>query len=257
MAYDLTRPNSGRMIDYWMGGEHNFEIDRQAADQIAKYFPVMPEIAIVARKLVRRAVEWCYARGIRAFLDFGAALPTCDNTHLVAQEIDPSIKVVYSDIDPITVAYSQELLQGNPNVVYLECDAARPQTVLESPLTQALLGSERRVGILYLSLAHFIPDAELHASWQTLYDWVAPDSYMICLTTCPEWLTNPALVATSKLFAQSNVLVYHRSKEQVLELLSPWQLTEEGIAVNATWGLKDIPPPPIQVSYSMMLYKPK
>ncbi len=257
MPYDLTRHNSGRMIDYWMGGEHNFEIDRQVADHIARQYPIIPESARETRRMIKRSVVWWYERGIRAFLDFGAALPTCDNTHTVAFAIDPHTKVVYSDIDPITVAYSQELLQGVPNVVYLQCDAADPCPVLDSPLTQQLLGNERRVGIVYQGLAHFISDDKVHSSWQTLYDWVAPDSYMMVSTTTPEWDTEPALIATTRSFIQSNVMIYHRSLEQVLALLTPWQLTEEGVAINGSWGLSPVSLPPPRVGQAMMLHKLK
>jgi len=36
---DPSKPSSGRMYDYYLGGSHNFEVDRQAADQILKLFP--------------------------------------------------------------------------------------------------------------------------------------------------------------------------------------------------------------------------
>lgn len=110
--------------------------------------------------MIKRAVPWMYARGIRHILDFGASLPTCENTHLVAQVVDPNIKVVYSDIEPVTVAYGQELLQNNPNVIYLQCNANDPRPVLDSPQTLELLGGERRVGIIFLSLAHSMSDVK-------------------------------------------------------------------------------------------------
>jgi hypothetical protein len=104
MQFDLTRPNSGRMNDYWLGGDHNFEIDRHLADQITSKFPLIRQLTQEARALVRTTVGYFHTHGIRAIIDFGSSLPTCDNTHLIARELDPSIKVVYSDIDPITAA---------------------------------------------------------------------------------------------------------------------------------------------------------
>ena len=32
---DLSRPSAARVYDYFLGGAHNFEIDRQLAEQIA------------------------------------------------------------------------------------------------------------------------------------------------------------------------------------------------------------------------------
>ena len=31
MKIDLSKPDGGRMVDYWLGGHHNFLIDRQVA----------------------------------------------------------------------------------------------------------------------------------------------------------------------------------------------------------------------------------
>lgn len=255
MQFDLTKPNTGRIIDYWMGGKHNFEIDRQLADKVAGQFPIVPEIARDARAMIKRAVPWMYARGIRHILDFGASLPTCENTHLIAQVVDPTIKVVYSDIDPVTVAYGQELLQNDPNVIYLQCNANDPRPVLDSPQTLELLGGERRVGIIFLSLAHSMSDVQVRQSWQTLYDWVAPGSYLFMNASSERWDIDPDLVAVAKMYASSNIIGRNRRREEYEKLVSPWKITEEGIAINGGWGL----PPPAEsmraVNYSMMVFK--
>jgi hypothetical protein len=38
----LDRPNVARMWDYYLGGAHNFAVDRQAAEQILRLHPEMP-----------------------------------------------------------------------------------------------------------------------------------------------------------------------------------------------------------------------
>jgi hypothetical protein len=256
MQLDLTRPNNGRVIDYWLGGSHNFEIDRRLGDEATKKFPLLSQLVRESRALVRRGVEYFYARGIRALLDFGAALPTCENTHLVAHKLDSNIKVVYSDIDPITVAYGQELLQGKANVIYLQCDAAEPRTVLDAPETKALLGDERRVGIVFLSLAHLFSDAQLRNSWKTLYDWAASDSYMIASATNELWDSEPDLIAVRDAYRRAGTAGYNRSLAQLMEAISPWQVTEEGVADDANWGLPQAIPPQRRIGFSMMLRKP-
>ena len=40
---DASKPSAGRMYDYWLGGNHNFEVDRQAADQVSKTVPFIIE----------------------------------------------------------------------------------------------------------------------------------------------------------------------------------------------------------------------
>ena len=256
MKFDLTRPNSGRMIDYWLGGSHNFEIDRQMADQVAGRFPIIKHIIPESRTLVRRGVQYFRAHGISAILDLGAGLPTCDNTHLVAHALDPKIKVVYSDIDPITVAYGQELLQDTPNAIYLQCDAANPQTVLDSAAVLQFLGDERRVGIIFLNLAHAMSDDQIRASWGSLYEWAASGSFLFVSNASEKWNTDPELIAVREVYGRANLTGYFRSPDEIRALAHPWRETPEGIVNQPSWYN---PQPPVALGqvlgYASMLYK--
>ncbi len=255
MQFDLTRPNTGRTIDYWLGGTHNFEIDRQFADQISRQFPLSKQNVIDHRALVKRAVHFFYPLGIRAVVDFGSSLPTCENTHIVAHALDPEIKVVYSDIDPITVGYAQDLLRGEPNAIYLQCDASKPHDLLDSPLTRKLLGDERRVGIMFLGLAHLLTDDQLRYFMKEMYDWSAAGSYMMVNAPSEIWDTDPALTPLRDSYRRANIAGYFRNVEKLKEMLRPWQITDEGIRSNAEWGLPRTENASVTYAYSMMLYK--
>jgi hypothetical protein len=63
MEYDLSLPCSGRMIDYWLGGTHNFEIDRRLADQLERPFPLMRVLPRDERDLTRRCLSSSIDRG--------------------------------------------------------------------------------------------------------------------------------------------------------------------------------------------------
>ncbi|MCL4394834.1 MAG: SAM-dependent methyltransferase [Chloroflexi bacterium] len=254
MQFDLTRPNNGRMIDYWLGGSHNFEIDRHFADQVGEKLPVVRQSVFENRALVKLGVDYMYARGIRVILDFGAALPTCENTHIVAHRLDPNIKVVYSDNDAVTVAYGQELLQGNPNAAYLQCDAAAPADVLESPVTRGLIGDERRVGIMFLALGHLMTDQDLRQAWQRLYDGVAPGSYMFVSHASENWNTDPELIAVTQVYSSAKVKAYYRSSDEIRELAKPWQVTPEGIVDYRYWNRPVPAEPGRQYGYAMMVH---
>lgn len=255
MQLDLTAPNTGRMIDYWLGGDHNFEIDRQLADQVSAAFPVAVQTTKESRELVGRCVKYFYAQGIRAIIDFGSSLPTCDNTHLVAHTLDPEIRVIYSDIDPITVAYAQDLLRGEKNVIYLQANAAHPGDILDSPLTRALLGDERRVGFVFLNLTHLLMDDELRSSWPALYEWAAPGSLLAMSGASEHWDSDPDLIAVRDSYRRANIASRFRMAAQMIELASPWSLIEEGVRLNADWGLPPGPAPSRIVGYSMMFRK--
>jgi hypothetical protein len=254
MQYDLTRPNSGRMIDYWLGGTHNFEVDRQLADQLEKQFPLMRRFCQDDRGLTGRCVNYFYQQGLRTILDFGSSLPTCGNTPLVARSLDPQIKVVCSDLDPITVVYGKEILADVPNTLYVACDAATPRALLDAPEVRAFIGDERRVGVVFNALPHLMTDEQIRAAWHTLYDWVAPGSYLSVSAPCAGWLDYPETARIIEMYKHSGLLVNLRTREQYAALVPPWRLTAEGIADNQAWGL---PPQSDQrvFFYSMMLFK--
>jgi hypothetical protein len=46
---DDTKPNAGRMYDYYLGANHNFEVDRQAAEQVIQLLPFAPKGARLQR----------------------------------------------------------------------------------------------------------------------------------------------------------------------------------------------------------------
>jgi len=255
MHYDLTRPNTGRMIDYWLGGTHNFEVDRQLADQLQQQFPLMRQFCVDDRAFTGRVVRYFHDHGIRAILDFGSGLPTCDNSVIAAHALDPNFKIVCSDIDPITVAYSQEILAGTPTALYLQCNAAEPRGVLNDPKVHALLGETRRVGIIFNALVHFMQDAKIRTAWQTLYEWAAPGSLMSVSGPSVNWLTWQETARIIEMYKRSNIVPILRTREEYVALIPPWRLTPEGIADNQTWGL---PPKEIEqpvLFYSMMLTK--
>ncbi len=41
---DTTKPSAGRIYDYILGGNHNFEVDRQTADYLIKLMPFLTQI---------------------------------------------------------------------------------------------------------------------------------------------------------------------------------------------------------------------
>ena|SRR5205823_6600228 len=104
---------AARMYDYFLGGVHNFPADQDAARKLIALFPHIPAGARANRAFLRRAVRHLATAGVRQFLDIGSGIPTEGNVHEVAQSVARDARVVYIDIDPVAVAESMELLEGN------------------------------------------------------------------------------------------------------------------------------------------------
>src|SRR5438874_1044398 len=97
-------PHSARVWNYWLGGKDNFAADRHVGDQVPAVFPGIVDNARATRAFLVRAVRYLAGEAvIRQFLDIGTGLPTVDNTHEVAQRVDPRSRVVYVDNDPLVL----------------------------------------------------------------------------------------------------------------------------------------------------------
>src|SRR3954454_1330629 len=124
---DISVPSVSRIYDYYLGGSHNFEVDRQAARRAMEFLPGLPKIMQANRAFMRRAVRHAVAEGITQFLDIGSGIPTFGNVHEVAQAASPGARVVYVDHDPVAVAHSEAVLAGNADAATVAADLRTPQ----------------------------------------------------------------------------------------------------------------------------------
>src|SRR5262245_44143363 len=158
-----------RRYNRLLGGTENFEVDRQAGAELLRMFATARISAQENRKFLQRAVAHLAGEcGIDQFLDIGTGLPSADNTHEVAQRINPLAKVVYVDNDPLVRAHAEALLAGG-RAVYLEADAREPATILER--AAETLDFDRPVAVLLFAVLHFIEsDTEASDIVQHLLD---------------------------------------------------------------------------------------
>ncbi|MEV4145169.1 SAM-dependent methyltransferase [Amycolatopsis sp. NPDC049691] len=156
---DLERPNAARVYDYMIGGRLNYAVDRMFAEQIQQVLPNARHMALTNRAWLRRAARFAAEQGVRQFLDIGSGMPTVGHVHEVVQAIDPASRVVYVDNEPIAVAHSEIVLEGNDNAAMVQADAEYPDEVLEHPTTEALLDFSEPVMVIMAAFVHFIPDS--------------------------------------------------------------------------------------------------
>ena len=235
MKMDLSKPDGGRIVDYWLGGHHNFLIDRQVAQQVEAILPDVAELERRHREFLKRVLTFLVKeKGLNRFIDFGSGLPTCGNVHEVVLALDSSARVVYSDISPTTVAYAREILAiTNPdNVRYEQCDAAHPETLLASTAVRETLGEERRVGIGFSLLPPFLTDEDLAHALKALYEWAEEGSHIIFSFANEKIQQHPTLLQMVKGHGETYL---PRSKDEFLALLGGWRVTEHGCVPATVW----------------------
>jgi SAM-dependent methyltransferase len=233
------KPSPARMYDYYLGGHHNFPVDRQAADEVMAAFPDMPIVAQANRAFLRRAVRFVIERGVCQFLDIGSGIPTVGNVHEVAQGINPDARVVYVDVDPIAVTHGRALLANNPLATVVQADARDVDQLVANSDVRRLLDFSQPVAVLIVAMLHFVhDDLEARQIISRLFEVVAPGSYFVfshALSEETDLLTPEILAATTSVYKRSTAVFAARSRLEIQQLLAPLELVEPGLVYVPLW----------------------
>lgn len=123
--------------------------------------PDLPLTAQVNREFGKRAVRYIAQQRIRQFIDLGSGIPTTPpSVHETARAVDPSLRVVYVDHDPVVVAHSNALRSAGPGLVTILADIRQPEAVLGHCDLQALIDFDEPVGVVIFSVLAFIADQD-------------------------------------------------------------------------------------------------
>ena len=229
---DSRKPNAGRISDYWLGGGHNFEVDRAAADRLAEMLPLVRKYARLQRWSLRTiAEELTHKRGFDVVIDFASGLPNDDHIH---HRVPSNTKVIYSDKDHVAVEYAQQILEVTSNAWIFKCDAGRPGELLNNPEVQKILDGRRKVAFVYWGVSTFLSDEAIKHAARTLYDWAAPGS---CLAFNSQTFdpNHPSSKAVSEIYARMGAPTHPRMPEDYLGLLEPWQIEGDGFTLLMKW----------------------
>ena len=219
-------PNAARIYNYTLGGTHWLPVDQAAAEFMFSLVPSTPRWVRMLRDFLQEAARRLHAEGFTHFVDFASGLPTAEHVHATV----PGAKVVYSDLDPYTVAEGRKMVAGLPNVLYLRHDVRDPLSLLRSPEVTEFLGGERRVALGLNGITVFLSPDEIRRVFHDLYEWAAPGSrlYITYETKEPGRMT-PALEQAIDVFRQAGSPFWMYSLEESIELSAPWKLPEGGL----------------------------
>jgi len=212
-------PNAARIYDYTLGGTHHFEADRQAAEFMFSLVPSTRKWVRMLRACLRTAAQRLAQDGFGHWVDFASGLPTEDHVHAVL----PHAKVLYSDVNPLTITTGRHLLGDNPQVRYLECDIRTAGDFLRRPDVEAFLGGERRVVFGANGITVFLTTEENRRFFRDLYDWAAPGSKLFAtFETKTPGLTTPKWEQFVGMFQKMGETFSLYSLPEYLELCAPW-----------------------------------
>ena len=233
---DITTPNAARVYDYALGGFHNFEVDRQFAEELERMWPGAIAMAQANRACLGRLVRWLTGAGVRQFLDIGSGIPTLGNVHEVALHEAPDAKVVYVDIDPVAVAHGRRILAGDSRVTAIRGDLRQPHAILGHPEVVDLLDFGEPVGVLMVAVLHFIGDDDDPAGIiRQFTDATVAGSYIAISHASPMTEDDTGQDRRCGLYRRTPTSLHLRTSEQLAGLLAGWQVLDPGLVPVNAW----------------------
>ena len=246
---DTSRPHPARMYNFYLGGRDNYEVDREAAQRVIDLAPELVPMAKANRAFMHRAVRHAVESGIRQIIDLGTGIPTSPNTHQVARESAPDVRVAYVDNDPIVATHAGAHLVGDGDTGFFLADLRDPESVLKHPTIGELIDFGQPVALMLLAVLHFVQDDEDPAGLVAAYrDALPPGSQLILTHSTTDFHQADANWAEARDVYRkrgATAPLTLRPYDQVLGLFGDMELLPPGLVQGPLWR-PDGPPPPAE-----------
>lgn len=240
MVSTRNQATAAGVYDWCLQGHNHLPCDAEAAIAAQQLFPLAGRTARYNRDFLQRAVAWLVRQGVRQFLDIGSGYPTAGNVHEIAHATAPETRVVYVDMDPDTVAVSNKILAGTPDVVCVEADMREPEELFAHP-GLSLLDFAEPVALLLVSVLPFV-QGDAAPLVRRYLERLCPGSY-VALTHVTPPTDERARRKQAELAQMYNATVRHtarlRTREEVAELLAGTEPVPPGLGLATHWR----PPP--------------
>jgi hypothetical protein len=249
-TFNTAVAHQARVYNYWLGGKDNYAADRATGDAVMEVYPGIVAAVRAQRAFLGRAVRFLAAEaGISQFLDIGTGIPASDNTHEVAQAVDPDARVVYVDKDPVVLAHAHALLTGGLTD-YIDADLHDTPAILDKAAATLDLG--RPVAVMLLGILQVIPDED--NPWEIvaqLVNAMAPASYLVIAHPTADMLEpGPGAEALRRYNENAAEPVVLRTHAQVSRFFAGVDLVEPGVVPVDQWR----PPAAVRPRSDMGVY---
>lgn len=232
---NTTTPNLTRIFDYLTGGVTNFDVDRQAANQMLKTFPLMQTWVRLGKAFIQEAVKSLYQEGFVQFLDIGSSIPSEEGIHTFA----PAAQVVYTDINPVAVSFGNSLFSKLDNVEYLFGDARNISQIFNDLLEKKLIDQTEKLAIGLNFLFLYLTPEQNSSLAKALFDH-SPFGSKVFQILYPRSVDefDPAYVQFQEMVQDINFKMSLYTMDEYLEMMHPWKPSRIE-SVNSFLGLPE------------------
>jgi hypothetical protein len=177
---------------------------------------------------------------ITQFLDCGSGLPTAENTHHVAQRIQPDARVVYVDNDPTVITHGRALLVDNDQTFFSAADIFNPRELLNDKVVRRQFDFSAPIALFQLGTLHHYDGERSPQSIMAEYiDALPSGSYVAISHFCdPETTSELSTLARKmeQVFLHSPMgSGRFRTRAEIEGMFPGLELIEPGLVRCADW----------------------
>lgn len=237
---DTTKASIARVYDAFLGGKDNYEIDREVFRRVQQVTPEAAQLAWDNREFLIRVTRFVANQtGVTQFLDCGSGLPTAENTHQVAQRIQPEARVVYVDNDPVVLAHGRALLEENEQTHFSPADIFNPREILEDEVVRKHLDFDEPIALFQLGTLHHYDGERSPADIMQEYVDALPSGSYVAISH----FFDPETSEFSELARRMEDTFLHspmgtgvfRTRAQIESMFPGLELVEPGLVLCTDW----------------------
>ncbi|MBV9164150.1 MAG: SAM-dependent methyltransferase [Pseudonocardiales bacterium] len=252
---DTTKASIARVYDAFLNGKDNYEIDREVLRRVQQVAPEAVRLGTDHRDFLIRVTRFIASQtGITQFLDCGSGLPTAENTHQVAQRIQPDARVVYVDNDPIVLAHGRALLEENDQTHFSAADIFQPDQIINDEVVRKYLDFSEPIALFQLGTLHHYDGERSPQSIMAEYIDALPSGSYVAISHFYDPETTPEL---SELARKMEQVFLHspmgsgtfRTRTEIEGMFPGLELVDPGLIRCTDWwpdGPRIKPLDPIQ-----------
>jgi hypothetical protein len=174
------------------------------------------------------------------FLDCGSGLPTAENTHHVAQRIQPDARVVYVDNDPTVITHGRALLADNDQTFFSAADIFNPHDLINDEIVRKQLDFSEPIALFQLGTLHHYDGARSPQSIMAEYIDALPSGSYVAISHFfdPETTSELSTLARKmeQVFVHSPMgSGWFRTRAEIEGMFSGLDLIEPGLIRCADW----------------------
>jgi O-methyltransferase involved in polyketide biosynthesis len=236
----VDRPSSARVYDYLLGGDHNYAIDRDFAEQQVLRVPDIRQGMRANRRFVGRAVRYALGAGVRQFVDIGSGLPSQGQAHEIADREFPgaNARAVYVDNEPIAHAHAEILLAEGADPArhaavfadYFDFEALWAQVI-----ATGLIEPSEPTCLVVTAILHFMPPESDPGRAMAFYrEQLAPGSVLV-LSHGSADLSDEQAQQVAANYSKTTNPAYLRRAGEFAEFFGDWPHTDPGVVWTVLW----------------------